>query len=180
VHVAGAEFDVCVPCSKEESQVVSAYTNGRCVYVAERNLALCPMGQVMYPSSYVKRTKDASFYNSRACSRCVCRCSKGVKVFSITMREEDFSRVYDEEGLYVKQVRVRSDKVLVRLRKTLSEHPFGVLKRVMDMGYCLLRGISLVRGEFSLAFLAFNLKRVINIVGVAKLVQTIRNKAVCY
>jgi hypothetical protein len=56
------------------------------------------------------------------------------------------------------------------------EHPFGVLKRVMDMGYCLLKGFERVRGEFSLAFLAFNLKRVINLVGVQKLIQVIQTQ----
>jgi hypothetical protein len=65
------------------------------------------------------------------------------------------------------------------LRETLSEHFFGVLKCVMDMGVCLLKGTSLVRGEFSLAFLVFNLKRVINMVGTAKFMQTIQNKVVC-
>ena len=174
VHVAGAEFDVCVPCSKDESKEVLSYTNGRCVYIAECNLALCPMGKVLYPSSYVKKTKGVSFYNSKACGSCVCRCSKGVKVFSIVMWEGEFSRVYDESGLFVRQVRVKPDKGFVRLRKSLSEHPFGALKRVMGMDYCLLKGVERVRGEFSLAFLVFNLKRVINMVGVPNLIQAIQ------
>jgi len=178
VHIAGAkEFDVCVPCSKEEAQTgVSSHVSGRCVYVAERNLVLCPMGQVLYPGCYSKKSKEASFYNFRVCKNCVCKCVKNKlsRSFAMVMREEEFSRVYDESGLFVRQVRVRSDKDVVLLRKSLVEHPFGVLKRVMDMGYCLLRGFDLVRGEFSLAFLAYNLKRAINLVGVPKLIQTIQ------
>jgi hypothetical protein len=178
VHIAGAqEFDVCVPCSKEEAQTgVSSHVNGRCVYVAERNLVLCPMGEVLYPGCYSKKSKEASFYNFRVCKNCVCKCVKNKpnRSFAMVMREEKFSKVYDESNLFVRQVRVKSDKDSVLLRKSLVEHPFGVLKRVMDMGYCLLKGFSLVRGEFSLAFLAYNLKRVINFVGVPKLMQAIQ------
>ncbi|MCL1976749.1 MAG: IS1182 family transposase [Candidatus Bathyarchaeota archaeon] len=178
VHIAGVEeFDVCVPCSKEEAQTgeILSQVNGRCVYIAERNLVLCPMGRVLYPGCYSKKSKDVSFYNSAACHSCVCRCVKGKRrSFAMVMREEKFSKVYDESNLFVRQVRVKSDKGLVLLRKEVVEHPFGVLKRVMDMGYCLLKGFDLVRGEFSLAFLAYNLKRVINLVGVPKLIQAIQ------
>jgi hypothetical protein len=181
VHIAGAEeFDVCVPCSKEEEAVqageILSHVNGRCVYLEERNLVLCPMGRVLYPSCYSKKSKEVSFYNFRACKNCVCKCVKNKpnRSFAMVMREEKFSKVYDESNLFVRQVRVKSDKDSVLLRKSLVEHLFGVLKRVMDMGYCLLRGFSLVRGEFSLAFLAYNLKRVINLVGVPKLIQAIQ------
>ena len=54
-------------------------------------------------------------------------------------------------------------------RKALSEHPFGTMKRAMDQGYFLLKGLRKVRGEFSLTVLAYNLKRVLNLVGVPQL-----------
>ena len=41
-------------------------------------------------------------------------------------------KVYNSEGLFVRSFRVRADKAFVRLCKTLSEHPFGVLKCVRD------------------------------------------------
>jgi len=42
------------------------------------------------------------------------------------------AKVYNSEGLFVRSFRVRADKAFVRLCKTLSEHPFGVLKCVRD------------------------------------------------
>jgi len=53
----------------------------------------------------------------------------------------------------------------------LAEHPFGTVKRAMDAGYLLTKGIKNVTGEFSLVFLAYNLKRVINIIGAKKLIE---------
>ena len=82
VHVAGGVFDVCVPCDKEQAEKVVSHTNGRCVYLAERNLVICPMGQVLYPGNYTKTTRDVAFYNSVVCRRCVCRCTtSGLGVF---------------------------------------------------------------------------------------------------
>jgi len=47
------------------------------------------------------------------------------------------------------------------------------MKRGMDQGYFLLKGLRKVRGEFSLTALAYNLKRVINLVGVPQLVAVL-------
>jgi hypothetical protein len=87
------------------------------------------------------------------------------------MAEEDFSKSYNDTGLSVKQVRIKADKGIVGQRKSIVEHPFGTIKRGMDAGYCLTRGIRTVTGEFSLTFLAYNLKRVINILGCQKLME---------
>ncbi|MDR0721901.1 MAG: transposase [Treponema sp.] len=56
-------------------------------------------------------------------------------------------------------------------RKSIVEHPFRTIKRSMDAGYCLTRGLRKVAGEFSLTFLAYNIKRTINILGCKKLVE---------
>jgi hypothetical protein len=61
---------------KKSKQKLLSHTDGRCVYLVERNLVLCPMGKVLYPRSYDKTIKDGVFYNSAACKNCVCRCTK--------------------------------------------------------------------------------------------------------
>ena len=61
----------------------------------------------------------------------------------------------------------------MKQRKTLSEHPFGTIKRGMDAGYFLLRGLEKVRAEMSLTVLAYNLKRVINLLGVPTLIAAV-------
>ena len=47
----------------------------------------------------------------------------------------------------------------------------------MDAGYCLLKGKAKVTAEFSLVCLAYNMKRVINILGIKKLTEYITNSA---
>jgi hypothetical protein len=153
---------------------VLSHIEGRCVYIVERNLVLCPMGKVLYPGNYTKTTRDVAFYNSVACKSCGCICTMtNYRCFSIVMRQGSFSKVCNLAGLFVRSFRVRVSKELGRLWKCLCEHPFGVVKWGFGMGYCLLRGISGVWGEFVLAFLAYSLRRVLNIVGVLKLFSVI-------
>ena len=55
-------------------------------------------------------------------------------------------------------------------RQWLAEHPFGTIKRAFNHGYMLMRGIEKVAGEMSLSILAYNIRRVMNIVGLKGLI----------
>jgi transposase len=72
----------------------------------------------------------------------------------------------------VKRIRIKPDKEITKQRKSVVEHPFGTIKRNMDSGYCLTRRLKNVVGEFSLTFLAYNLKRTVNIPGCGKPVES--------
>jgi hypothetical protein len=61
----------------------------------------------------------------------------------------------------------------MRQRKAIVEHPFGTLKRWMDQGYFLTRGKKKVSTEMSLTILAYNLKRVLNILGVKTMIEAL-------
>jgi hypothetical protein len=175
VHVAGTDFDTCVPADGGEAAGITAHHNGRCAYAPGRNIALCPMGHVLYPKCHKKnKGGTAVFYNSEACAQCACKCTKDARgrfKYQVPMAASDFSKEYDDRNLAVKRIRIKPDPAIVRQRKSIVEHPFGTVKRAMDAGYCLTKGLRNVAGEFSLAFLAYNLKRAINILGTKKLVS---------
>ncbi len=69
--------------------------------------------------------------------------------------------------------RLQEQPALFRQRKALVEHPFGTMKRGMDQGYFLLKGLTKVQGEFSLTVLAHNLKRVIHLLSVPRLLAAV-------
>jgi transposase len=137
------------------------------------------MGKVMYPHFYKKSKGHAFFFNTAACNECTCRCTKEVRArrFQITMKESDFSKEYNDKDLTVKQVDIKPDKEIYSQRKSICEHPFGTIKRSMDAGYCLLKGKSKVTAEFSLVFLAYNIKRVINILESKYLIDFFSKRA---
>lgn len=184
-HVADTDYDICLPtetqipeglsCKEITKEEITMHNNGRCIYLPDRNVAICPMGEILYPSGYKKNHSAGLFRNGRACSSCQCKCTKEpYKQFEIRMPKANFSKIYEDKDLYVKQISIKANKKIVIQRKSVVEHPFGTIKRAMDAGYCLTKGVENVSGEFSLVFLAYNLKRAINILGAKKLIECIR------
>ena len=59
------------------------------------------------------------------------------------------------------------------LARRIVEHPFGTIKHWMNQGASLMRGLDKVRAEFSLTALVYNLRRALNILGVARLMAAV-------
>ena len=68
----------------------------------------------------------------------------------------------------------REGRLKCRMRRLLSEHPFGTMKRAFNQGYVLLKGLRKVKGEIGFTMLAYNIRRVINILGVGTLVGLLK------
>jgi len=62
----------------------------------------------------------------------------------------------------------------MRIRRQTVEHPFGTIKAWMGATHFLTRSLEKVRTEMSLQVLAYNLKRVMNLLGVAELMAALR------
>ena len=63
---------------------------------------------------------------------------------------------------------------MIKSRKEIVEHPFGTMKRAFNQGYLLLKGLRKVKGEVGFTMLAYNLRRVINMVGTKSLISSLR------
>jgi transposase len=63
---------------------------------------------------------------------------------------------------------------MMRLRRSIVEHPFGTLKAWMGATHFLMKRLKNVKTEISLHVLAYNLKRVIQILGTRSLLTAIR------
>lgn len=71
------------------------------------------------------------------------------------------------------QRRMDLNPELMRIRRATVEHPFGTLKHWMGASHFLTRGLDRVRTEMSLHVLAYNMRRVLNIMGVKGLIEAI-------
>ena len=65
-------------------------------------------------------------------------------------------------------------KEKLNLRRELAEHPFGTMKRAFNQGYLLLKGLRKVKGEVGFTMLTYNMRRVINILGVGTLIALVK------
>ena len=65
----------------------------------------------------------------------------------------------------------------MRRRAALAEHPFGTLKCRAGYRHFLVRGLNKVRGEWSLMALCYNFFRVLNIIGIGRLIAYFAKQA---
>lgn len=111
------------------------------------------------------RKVPKKYRNTHACNNFINtdKCTK-------TKLGRTVSRNKYNDAVYEMTDRIEKDKTKYAQRKSIVEHPFGTLKRSMNFTYLLLRNLTKVKGEVSLAFFSYNLKRVINIFGVKKII----------
>lgn len=174
-HVAmdGDDITVCIATECEYPKP-EKQENGKCIYDEKHNVVICPMGEILFPDRYRPERQIMVYKNKMACANCQHKCTiSKQKEMEVKIKPDKATKQYSTENLQVRQIQIRPDKELIKIRKTISEHPIGILKRCMDFGYCLTRGKESVRGEYALGFLVLNMKRVINIVGVQKLMEVI-------
>jgi transposase len=73
------------------------------------------------------------------------------------------------------ETRLKANPKILRQRREIVEHPFGSIKQWMNQCAFLMRGLEKVRAEFSLTALAYNMTRVLTIVGIESLLKVLKN-----
>src|SRR6516164_1927162 len=131
---------------------------------------LCPAGQRLHPysSSLMRGLKKINYRNSPACRGCAIRSQCTGNQF------RSVSRLENEAVLDRMQARIAQRPDILDQRRETVEHPFGTIKQWMNQGAFLMRGLEKVRAEFSLTALAYNLRRVLNIVGLPDLIAALK------
>jgi len=105
---------------------------------------------------------------SSACPRCP------LKAQCTTGDYRRIARWEHEAVLEAMQERLDQQPDAMKLRRQTAEHPFGTLKAWMGATHFLTKRLPRVRTEMSLHVLAYNLKRVVQIVGIGPLMQAIQ------
>jgi hypothetical protein len=138
-------------------------------YDAAKDVYVCPAGkELTHRFNTEEKGRQLSYYRAGDCKSCALKkqCTRNRGNRTIT-REED------EALMEAMAARVAAAPEKMKLRKQLCEHPFGTLKRWMGYSYFLMKGLEKVRCEWSLMTLAYNLKRVLNLVSFEKLMEAV-------
>ncbi len=154
-----------------EAEKRGVFPADRFIYDELRDLYICPQGEELtFRRFETARKKVFRTYRTKACSKCPLRaqCTTSKKN-PRRLRRWVHHAVVERLG-----ERIRGQPELLKERKKLAEHPFGTIKRAMDQGYFLMKGMKKVSIEISLTVLAYNLKRVMNIMGVEKMVTSMQ------
>jgi transposase len=165
---AGLEPYVPTPVTSANRKL-GLYGKEQFVYDAEKDVYRCPAGQELtYRFDTHELGRHIRYYKTSACHTCAikAKCTRNKEGRRIT-------RWVDEHIMERMQARIDANPELMKKRKQIVEHPFGTIKYWNDQGHFLMRGLENVRAEFSLSALIYNLKRVINIIGVPKMLEAL-------
>lgn len=165
------KLTVYVPKPKRVSQHAPEFQLDKFKYDKKENVYYCPAGQTLYPTKktrIINNVEYQDYKNNQVCKACEQRenCTKNQNGRTI-------SRNCNQELLDKIERRTNKNKQLYRQRQLIVEHPFGTVKRQWGFYYFLTRGLQSVTTEASLMFLVYNLKRVINILGVKKIKESL-------
>lgn len=138
-------------------------------YLAEQDVYRCPAGE---PLAYWLTTVDGERtirrYTTKACGNCQ------LKPRCTTAKNRVISRWEHEHVMEAAQKRLDADPQAMRRRRETVEHPFGTLKMRMGATHFLMKRLKNVATEMALHVLAYNLTRVMNIIGVKPLIAAMK------
>ena len=143
------------------------------VYDAAKDVYVCPVGVEMPFWKRSNRGKgfEGRLFKSIYCDSCVVRgkCTRNKR--GRYMFRGEFDGAVDHLRA---RLETSEGKGKCRMRRLLSEHPFGTIKRAFNQGYVLLKGLRKVKGEVGFTMLAYNIRRAINILGVGTLLSLMK------
>jgi transposase len=139
------------------------------VYLSDEDMYRCPAGQKLkYYYTNEENGQKLRRYWTNACRHCALkpRCTTGT--------QRRIARWEHEHVLEAVQKRLDKNPQAMRQRRETVEHPFGTLKMRMGATHFLMKRLPKVATEMALHVLAYNLTRVMNIMGIQPLMAAIR------
>lgn len=166
-------IEVIVPSQKQalHKPIDNPFSKDKFRYDVENNCYLCPEGRILRFSHY-SRKKDHYMYRIEKVKHCLeCQhygvCTKGKRGRAvIRLKEEELKEKLEE--VYSSE----EGQAVYKKRKEKAELPFGHIKRNLNCGAFLVRGLTGVKAEFTLLASCFNITRMITLTGgVSELVR---------
>ena len=151
------------------NKAIGLFDKSDFVYLEADDTYRCPAGErAIHRMTVVENGMTLHKYWSSACPRCPLKpkCTTGV--------ERRITRWEHEAVLETMQGRLNQRPQAARERRQTVEHPFATLKAWMGAAHFLMRTLAKVRTEMSLHVLAYNMKRVIRLLGTAALIKAMQ------
>src|SRR5213595_214166 len=139
------------------------------VYLAKDDVYRCPAGEKL--AHHFTADEDGQkmrIYLTKACRTCP------LKDQCTTANERRIKRWEHEHVIEAAQTRLDQNPQAMRAHRETVEHPFATLKMRMGATHFLMKRLPNVATEMALNVLAYNLTRVMNIVGIKPLLVAIR------
>jgi hypothetical protein len=138
-------------------------------YISEKDAYRCPSGELLpFRMTTTQDNQNFRLYWSSNCADCQ------LKSHCTPSKERRVRRWEHEHVVDATRARLDAMPEAMTVRRRTVEHPFGTLKSWMGHTHFLTKGLGKVSTEMSLCVLAYNLKRMISMLGVPSLISAIR------
>lgn len=147
-------------------------------YNKKQDTYTCPQGETLRTNGhwYDKRRDKYSYkvkhYKTTACLNC-----PAMSECTMNKHGRLIERSQYQESVEKNNERVRDQMRKYKLRQCINEHVFGIIKRQWSFDHTLMKGLNKVDAETGIIFTAYNLRRIINIIGIEKFIQKMRKTA---
>uniref|UniRef100_UPI00404A3432 IS1182 family transposase n=1 Tax=Flavobacterium sp. TaxID=239 RepID=UPI00404A3432 len=149
------------------------YNSEHFIYNQENDAYICPEGKTLRSNGTQYKTRNYTFkqYKTPACKNCPVReqCTKSKANGKIIQRSQYTQHIENNAN------RIKESGDLYKKRQALVEHPYGTIKRGWGFDHIMTKqGIKRASADFGLIAIAYNLRRIINIVGLKAMIEGFR------
>ena len=147
------------------------------LYHRKTDTYTCPEGHTLstnghwYKKVYVRNEKTKSTYQFKHYKTDVCQQCPSFHLCTVNKSGRLIERGEYAEAVEQNLKRVKTHKEKYLCRQQIVEHAFGTIKRGWGYGCTLMKSIQKVSADMGLVYLCYNLKRVMNILTVAKMLK---------
>lgn len=153
-------------------------------YDVDKDVYICPVGEELTTNGavYEKHGRNGQVQNRfrryrlpfAKCKSCICAPFCLTESAHRIRHGRHIERSLDEAATEANRLRVLNNRPKYKRRQAIVEHPFGTIKRSWGYYYTLLKGKEKVSGEYSLVFLAYNMRRAVSILGVKDFLERVK------
>jgi hypothetical protein len=170
----GIKTLVAIPAIGRSSQAPNPeYNVENFTYNKETDTYTCPQNQTLTSNGNWYKARNYKFkqYKTKACKDCPMReqCTTA-KINGKIVQRSEYAQFIENNAK-----RITESGELYKKRQALVEHPFGTIKRQWGFDHIMTKkGIKRASADFGLIALAYNLKRMINIMGIKEVLEELR------
>lgn len=159
-----ANITATVPRRIIPGSAAGLYQKDNFKYEAEQDQYRCPAGEIL-PRNGIDKRRNLHLYRRRGCNSCPLQAACTPSNTRIVTRH------FYEDAYARSQARLQAQPGLMRQRMGIVERPYAVLKQAMGFRRFSCRGMLGARSEMAIAVLAYNLQRIIQTLGVPRMLQ---------
>lgn len=151
----------------------TAYNVENFTYDKENDFYICPQENKLTTTGKIHKAATYNFkrYTTKACKTCPVKNSCSKAKYGKAIQRSEYQELIEEN-----KNRIQTNENYYKQRQAIVEHPYGTIKRQWGFSYIITKKYKKrAEADIGLIFTAYNLRRLINILGTEALKAYLEN-----